>query len=155
MVNQYVPATYTGDVQVDVDTAFPFGGGKITVTGEKDMEIRFRIPTWCENPFNLPTDGRYAVLNHKAGTTDVIEVNFNYEVRFEKTPDKLNDKEIGAVMYGPFVMVCENSYKNYLTIGKELTPVEGEVALTGYGLKFVPMYKMHGKPYHTYFIIEE
>ncbi|MBQ6795727.1 MAG: glycoside hydrolase family 127 protein [Clostridia bacterium] len=156
MVNQYVPATYKGDIEVDVDTLFPFGGGKITVTGNCDMTVMFRIPTWSQNPFkDLKTEGRYAVLNHKAGETDVIEVNFTYEVRFEKTSDKLEGKEIGAVMYGPFVMVCENSYKKFLTIGKDLTPVEGEVALTGYGLKFVPMYKMHGKPYHTYFIIEE
>lgn len=154
-VNQYVPCEYNGKVSVNIDTLFPAGGGTITVSGKEDCEVLFRIPTWCQNPFNLPQEGRYARLSHKGGSTDVIEVNFNYEVRFETTPDKLNDKTIGAVMYGPFVMVCENSYKNYLTIGKNLTPVEGEVALTGYGLKFVPMYKMHGKPYHTYFIIEE
>ena len=155
VVNQYVPATYNGDITVEVDTNFPFGGGTITITGDCDAKILFRIPTWCENPFSLPACGRYAVLCHKAGEKDVIEVNFNYEVRFEKTPDKLDGKTIGAVMYGPFVMVAENSYKNFLTIGKDLTPANGEVALTGYGLKFVPMYKMHGKPYHTYFIIEE
>lgn len=156
VVNQYVPATYNGDVSVEIDTLFPFSGGTITVTGDKDCEILFRIPTWCENPFEgLEVCGRYARLSHKAGETNVIKVSFNYSVRFENTPDKLDGKTIAAVMYGPFVMVCENSYTKFLTIGKELTPVEDEVALTGYGLKFVPMYKMHNKPYHTYFIIEE
>lgn len=155
IVNQYIPATYKGSVTIDVDTAFPFGGGKITVCGNTDCEILFRIPTWCKNPFNLPSEGRYARLSHKAGETDVIDVNFTYEIRFEATPDKLDGKTVAAVMYGPFVMVAENSYTNYLTIGNNLTPVEGEVALTGYGLKFVPMYTMHGKPYHTYFKIEE
>lgn len=156
IVNQYVPAAYNGNVCVDVDTHFPFGGGKITVTGECDCEVLFRIPAWCQNPFTgLKEEGRYARLSHKAGETDVIGVNFTYEMRFEKTSDKLKGKTIASVMYGPFVMVSENSYKNFLAIGNDLTPVEGEVALTGYGLKFVPMYKMHNKPYHTYFIIEE
>ncbi len=154
--NQYIPAKYEGDVTVDIKSDFPFGTGTITVTGNCDMEILFRIPTWCENPFkNLPAEGRYARLSHKAGKTDVIELNFEYTIRFEKTPDKLNGKTIASVMYGPFVMVCENSYTNFLTIGDKLEKVDNEVSLTGYGLKFVPMYKMHGKPYHTYFIIEE
>lgn len=156
LVNQYIPSAYSGEVNVDIDTAFPFGGGTITVTGDKDMEILFRIPTWCANPFsNLSCEGRYARLSHKAGKTDIIEVNFKYEVRFEPTPDKLNGKTVGSVMYGPFVMVAENSYTNFLTIGNDLIPLEDEVALTGYGLKFVPMYTMHNKPYHTYFIVEE
>ncbi|MGM9551749.1 MAG: beta-L-arabinofuranosidase domain-containing protein [Clostridia bacterium] len=158
--NQYVPATYNGDVKIDIKSDFPFGGGTVEVTGDCDMKIMFRIPTWCENPFTvnsapLTTEGRYAILSHKAGATDVINLSFDYTIRFEKTPDKLQGKTIASVMYGPFVMVAENSYTNFLTIGNDLTPVEGEVALTGYGLKFVPMYRMHNKPYHTYFIIEE
>ena len=159
-VNQYIPCTYNGAVTIEVDTLFPLGGGSITIYGEKDCDVFLRIPTWCENPFTINgekvnTIGRYAYVDFKAGEKIVIEVNFEYKVRFEKTPDKLKGKTIASVMYGPFVMVCENSYKKYLTIGNDLTPVENEVALTGYGLKFVPMYTMHNKPYHTYFIIEE
>lgn len=160
VVNQYIPGKYTGDAVVDIDTNFPFSGGKITVTGDVDIKIMFRIPTWCESPFSikgekLSNEGRYARLSHRAGETDVIDVNFEYTVRFEPTSDKLGGKTIASVMYGPFVMVAENSYTNYLTIGKDFTAVEGEIALTGYGLKFVPMYQMHNKPYHTYFIMEE
>ncbi len=160
VVNQYIPSTYTGDVIIDINTNFPHGSGTITILGDCDKDVLLRIPTWCKNPFTINGEkaeecGRYARIRHKAGTTTVVEVLFEYTVRFEETPDKLNNKTVAAVMYGPFVMVCENSYTGFLTIGKELAPVEGEVALMGYGLKFIPMYKMHNKPYHTYFYIEE
>ncbi len=155
IVNQYVPAVYTGDVSIDIDIAFPYSGGTITVTGDCDKDIYLRIPAWSEYPFgDLPHMGRYAHIAHKAGQTDVIDVNFTYKIRFERTPDKLDGKTVASVMYGPFVMVAENSYTKFLTIGDDLKEVEGEVALTGYGLKFVPMYQMHQKPYHTYFIVE-
>lgn len=159
-INQYIPCTYDGDVKIDVDTRFPFSGGTITVSGNKSCDIFLRIPAWCENPFTINGErvdciGRFAHVDFTAGEELVIDVNFMYQVRFEPTPDKLEGKTVGAVMYGPFVMVSENSYTKFLTIGKDLTPAEDEVSLTGYGLRFVPMYKMHNKPYHTYFIIEE
>lgn len=159
-VQQYVPAVYKGAVDVEIDIPFPSKSGKIKVSGENDCEIFFRIPAWSENPFTLngeklASEGRFAHLSHKGGEKEEIDVSFTYVVRFEYTPDSIDGKKLASVLYGPFVMVAENPSKEFLTIDKNLTPLKDEVALEGDNLTFVPMYKMHNKPYHTYFFVKE
>lgn len=159
IVALYVPAVYEKGVRIDICVPFPASRGKITVSGAQECEILFRIPAWTQNPFSLcgkelEEEGRFARLSHKGGKTETVDVNFTYSVRFEYTPDEINGRRLASVLYGPFVMVAESGEKNYLTIDKSLTPSEGEIKLTGSNLTFIPMYQMHGKPYHTYFYVD-
>ncbi len=152
-VNLYLPSTLRSDVTIDIDIPFPMPNGVITVTGDTDKKIYFRIPKWTKNPFNLPTEGRYAVLYHKSGETDKIPVTFDYTVRLEYTPDEIDGKKLASVLYGPFVMVTEDSSKEYLTIPDSFMPSKDEISLKNKDRLFIPMYKMHKKAYHTYFHI--
>ncbi len=159
IVSQYIPAVYDKGVRIDISIPFPFGSGKITVSGAEDREVLFRIPAWTENPFSfcgapLKSKRRFAILSHEGGKTETVDVNFKYSVRFEYTPDEINGKRLASVLYGPFVMVAESDEKDFLTIDKNLIPSEDEIKLTGSSLTFIPMYRMHGKAYHTYFYIK-
>lgn len=156
IVAQYVPAEYEGKVKISIDIPFPAPNGTIKIEGDTDCEILLRIPSWTKNPFTLsgaplPNEGAFARLSHKGGESEEIDVSFDYSVRFEETPDTIDGVKLVSVLYGPFVMVAENASKEYLTLPRDIAPVPGEVKLTGGNLTFIPMYKMHGKPYHTYF----
>ena len=160
VIAQYVPSVFSGKVNIDIDIPFPESVGTITISGEKDCEILLRIPAWADAPFSLEGKplaafGAFARLSHKGGETEEIQVNFDYKIRCEETPDELNGKKLKSVLYGPFVMVAEDERKDFITISSALTPIDGEVKLIGSGLTFIPMYQMHGKAYHTYFYIEE
>ncbi len=153
-VNQYIPARLTGETEIALDIDFPRSVGKITVSGEKDRRIYFRVPTWTENPFNLPMAGRYAYLDHKGGETETIDVKFDYSVRLEYTPDELDGRKLASVLYGPFVMVTADEREELITIKKDYIADENEDKNWNWNMEFIPMYQMHGRNYHTYFVIE-
>ncbi len=153
-INQYVPAAMAGDaVSVVLESDFPLGSVRISLNFHRNFTARLRIPAWCENPFGLPREGGYAVLRGRAGERAELKADFDYTIRWEKTPDRLDGAEVAALMYGPFVMVTENPSKDWLTIDSDLSayvPINGEAALTDGLYKFVPMYEAKG-PYHAYF----
>lgn len=164
-LNQYIPSEFEHDgMSVRTAVSFPYGEGDITLMGEREYECKLRIPLWCtDNPFTdadgmpLPTAGRYAVAHHPAGGVTRIGVKFHYSFRFEKTPDTIDGAEAASVLYGPFVMVTENSESAYLTLPKntefcaEINREAGSFYITGAGRLFIPIYRAHGRPYHTYF----
>lgn len=154
-VNQYLPSVFRSDVTVDIESNFPGPEGKITVSGDADKTLYFRVPVWSENPFGLPTEGRYAVMRHRSGQTETLNFKFTYSVRTEYTPDSIEGGPLASVLYGPFVMVTEDSSKEYLTFGNSFEENSDAVTLKNGGHEFIPMYKMHGRPYHTYFYIKQ
>lgn len=157
-VNQYIPARLQGETEIEIKIPFPERKGKIVVSGRK-RTVFFRIPPWTKNPFSLcgaplPQNGRFAVFRHGGGCAE-IDVSFEYGVRLEYTPDMLDGKRLASVLYGPFVMVTEGEEKSFMTIEKDkIEPLDGEIALTDGVRRFIPIYKMHGKRYHTYFYIK-
>lgn len=155
-VNQYIPAVFKGDgYEIAVSWSFPFNKVQVTVKGDA-VKIKLRIPKWSENPFDLPTEGRYAVLDHKGGTTN-IEGCFTYGVRIEYTHDTLDNVKVGAIMYGPFVMVLQDSTTDWITLSEKeilaLTPAKDGFGLLGGEKLFVPMYTAYSGGYHAYFKI--
>lgn len=131
---------------------------------------------------------RYAVVECRCGETVTIDVCFDYAARFEILPDLLSDYDVymvnknthyhgdkqpdetaetldktqkmnvGALLYGPFVMVTCDSADEYLRLPEnaEFTASleSGKLTVTGTGRTFRPIYDVHGEHYHTYFIVE-
>jgi len=167
-VNQYIPSVMDfNGIRIATDVSFPFGRGSITLSGSRDYTCRFRIPAWCNsNPFTdtdgnpLPCEGRYAVIRHTADSDTVVDVRFRYTVRFERTPDETDDGPLTAILYGPFVMVTCDPAKEVITVPAdtefraEINREAGAFCITGAGRIFVPIYKVHGRPYHTYFRVK-
>lgn len=177
-INQYLPTSlahtsvHGKSIKIDTAVSFPFGQGKITLSGDADYICKLRIPDWCEeNPFadavgnHLAVEGRYAVIPHRTGENTEISVSFRYTVRYETTPDALENGPLSSIMYGPFVMVTYDDAKEYIVIPKnttfrpEINREAGSFYLSGSseegsGRIFIPMYQAHGKPYHTYFLVK-
>ena len=161
-LNQFIPTEYGGDgFSVRVDVSFPTGEGRITVKGSRAVTLKLRIPPWClSDPFSaegLVTAGRYAVLRHESVAEQIIGVRFEYRTRLEFTPDLTEDgHRLAALCYGPFVMVTSDPSKEYLTLAADAHagPLTDRFGLSFSGRDFVPIYEVHGRPYHTYFKIE-
>jgi len=134
------------------------------------------------------TCGRYAVLRCGCGETVTVDVCFDFTARFELLPDRLSEYDVymvnknthyhgdktpdetaetldktpkmtvGALMYGPFVLVTCDDTDGYLHLpaGAEFTAsaAAGGLTVTGAGRTFRPLYTVHGRKYHTYFILE-
>ena len=160
-VNQYIPCSLgADDVFIDIDIPFPGSCGKITVSAHRDTVVKFRIPAWCRgNPFTsdgkpLEIAGRYAVIGCGYGETVTVDADFGYTTRWERLPGS----SIAALLYGPFVMVtCDNS-EEFLHLPADadfMTSLENNrLTVTGAGRTFRPIYDVHDKRYHTYFIPE-
>lgn len=145
-VNQYIPSTLNTDgISVKIDVPFPASCGKITVSADHDVTVKLRIPAWCKNnPFSAEADGRYAVIECRAGAEVTVNVCFEYTTRLEYLPDLLSDYDaymvnknthyhgdkepdekaetldktprmkVAALLYGPFVMVTCDESTEYL-----------------------------------------
>ncbi len=158
-LNQYLPAECEGaGFRLVCDIPFPKGRGTVTVESGRDFTLKLRIPRWClSNPFSaegLTAAGRYASVGIKAGERAVISVRFDCRPRLEFTPDLTEDGcRLASLLYGPFVMVTFDDAKEYLTIPEhgEAEEIDGSCAIRYGGREFVPMYRAHGRPYHTYF----
>ena len=132
--------------------------------------------------------GRYAVVECGCGKTVTIDVCFDFAARFELLPDRLSDYDaymvnknthyhgdkkpddiaetldktpkmtVGALMYGPFVLVTCDDTDGYLHLPAEAVftaSIEnGSLTVTGAGYTFRPIYAVHGRKYHTYFILD-
>lgn len=99
-VNQYIPSTLDMDgIRVKIDVPFPASCGKITISADRDVALKLRIPVWCKsNPFDTAEiDGRYAVVDCKANAEVTVNVTFDYTVRFEYLPDMLSEYDAHMV----------------------------------------------------------
>ena len=156
-VNQYIPSSLSADdVFLTIDLPFPGSCGKVTIFTHRDAVVKFRIPAWCkENPFSgTEVQGRYAVIGCKCGETVTVDVTFDYAARWELLPDR----NVGALLYGPFVMVtCDPSQEFlHLPADTEFTASieNNRLTVTGAGRTFRPIYDVHDERYHTYFLVE-
>ena len=74
------------------------------------------------------------------------------------TLDKTPKMTVGALMYGPFVMVTCDDAEDYLHLPTDAAftaSIEnGTLTVTGAGRTFLPIYAVHGRKYHTYFILD-
>ena len=103
-LNLYLPSVYEEDgLRIDCAVAFPEGQGTVTVSSERELTLKMRIPLWCpENPFRadgMITSGRYASLSLTAGETAVVSVNLRCRPRFEFTPDQTEDYDNNAALF--------------------------------------------------------
>ncbi len=161
-LNQYLPAECEGDgFRLVCGVSFPKGEGTVTVDAERDFTLKLRIPRWClENPFaadGVTTAGRYTSVKVEPGRPLVIPVRFDYRPRLEFTPDLTEDgHRLASLLYGPFVMVTFDDAKTYLTIPAQgkAEEIDGACTIRYGGREFVPMYRAHGRAYHTYFKVE-
>ena len=157
-INQYLSAAAEGEnVTVCINSGFPFGKVDIVLEFHKDFTVKLRIPHWCKNPFDLEQQGGYAVVSGKAGETLTVHGEFEYSARVELTPDKLDGSSVGAIMYGPFVMVTRDPSTEWITLEPDkLVPAECQPVptLTDGQREFVPMYWVEEGPYHVYFKFE-
>ena len=81
-------------------------------------------------------------------------MHFDFAARWEILPDR----NIAALLYGPFVMVtCDDSTEFlHLPADTEFTasPENGKLTVNGAGRVFRPIYDVHDERYHTYFVVE-
>ncbi|MGN1345294.1 MAG: beta-L-arabinofuranosidase domain-containing protein [Eubacteriales bacterium] len=103
-INQYIPSTLREDgIFVKIGLSFPGLRGSITVSADRDVTVKLRVPSWCaNNPFTaegkaVDVCGRYAVLSCKSGETVNIDVQFSFGVRLEILPDLLSDYDLHTV----------------------------------------------------------
>ncbi len=158
-INQYVSAAVKGgDVSARINSDFPFGRVDIDLEFHRDFTVKLRIPSWCKNPFaGIEQRGCYAIVCGKAGEKVTVHGEFDYSVRVEITPDKLDGSPVGAILYGPFVMVTCDSSEEWITLESEienrLAPVPDQPVptLTDGQRTFIPMYWVSEEPYHVYF----
>ncbi len=167
-LNLYVGAHMSdGANDIRVESRFPLPGARITVSGEP-CRLLLRVPGWAKNyraSYNgtpAPVDDGYAVITHGGNGTTAVSVTFDYEARFEFTPDRLDGSDVACVMYGPFVMVskCPDG-QDWQTLPRgtrfesEINTEAGAFALSGDGRLFIPMFAAHNCAYHTYFKIKD
>ncbi|MCH5187775.1 MAG: glycoside hydrolase family 127 protein [Oscillospiraceae bacterium] len=155
-INQYVPASVKGAVDVRIENDFPFGGVRVALEFNRDFTAKLRIPSWCDNPFpELSREGNFAVARGKAGEKFALCGEFTYSLRWETTPDELDGSAVAALMYGPFVMVTEDPSKEWISLDSDLEKyklIPGDVPILSDGARtFIPMYAAGEKPYHAYF----
>ena len=169
-VNLYISSEYKDEergIDIKIDAAFPFPGVTVTVGGDADYDVKLRVPDWATPE---ATDGahfapgEYVKVEHRAGVTETHEVRFDYTLRLEYTPDTRDGSPVAVLMYGPFVMVTRDPSTDLITLKLKGEPGDNFIAshnreagafcLVGCGREFLPMYNVHGAPYHTYFKIE-
>ena len=108
---------------------------------------------------------RFEILPDRLSEYDVYMVNKNTHYHGDKKPDETAETldrtptmTVGALMYGPFTMVTCDDTDGYLHLpaDAEFTASAGNggLTVTGAGRTFRPMYAVHGRKYHTYFILE-
>ncbi len=171
-VNLYIASELTlceRGIDIKIESAFPFGDVKVTASGDADYDVKLRIPYWASGAKVAGAHFRdgddYTTLEHKSGETAVADMTFEYGLRLEYTPDTLDGDKVAALMYGPFVMVARGESTDFITLNigdrrleDVFTPSHnreaGAFVLVGEGLEFMPMFRAHGFPYHTYFKIK-
>lgn len=173
-INLYIPSKIDWKergITLTQSGGFPSEKIKITVSGSSYFTCRLRIPDWCKNEFlvflngkvveNITPIGGYLTLTRSWVDADILEVFMPYHIYLDYTPDSL-DLPLASVMYGPFVMVAEDSSSDWITlrISSDLRDdfivvwEEGMPVLYYDELKFIPMYAAHHIDYHTYFKIK-
>lgn len=173
-VNLYIPSELSLPelgIEIKLDSKFPRPDTKITLSGEGDYEVYFRLPERTNTSFEgveaTAVEGTdYVKADHKGGEDVTVTVKFEYLVTLEYTPDTLDGEPLAALMYGPFVMVTKDARREFLTLTLpedlnggtfrlSANDEAGSYCLVGAGYDFMPMYKAHGFPYHTYFKIKK
>ncbi len=177
-INLYIPSKIDWKehgIMLIQSGGFPSEKIKITVSGCNMFTCRLRFPNWCRNGFRVLLNGKiienpsqasdyipgYISLTRSWTDNDILEVYMPYDISLEYTPDKL-DLPVASVMYGPFVMVAENSSPDWITLTlspdlqNDFTVVwKDKMPMLSYeSLKFIPMYAAHHIDYHTYFKID-
>lgn len=103
-VNQYIPSALSVDgVSVRLDLDFPSLAGRITVSSERDVSLKLRVPQWCVGmPFTVngakgqspEMVGRYAIVRIAAGDSVTIDTRFDCTARYEYLSDPLSDYDL-------------------------------------------------------------
>ncbi len=175
-VNLYIPSELNLPelgIQIKLNSGFPHPKTEIILAGDGDYEVYFRLPERTKTSFESEkasvnaVDGiDYYAAEHKGGEDDTVTVKFEYQVALEYTPDTLDGEPVAALMYGPFVMVTKDDSRSFMTLSLpedlndgtfkvSANDEAGSYCLVGAGHVFLPMYKAHGFPYHTYFKIKK
>lgn len=179
-VNLYLPSTLTWEekgITVAQENTYPSEHTQLTVsaiTGSaitaQNINMKFRVPYWATDGFTVKVNGvtkiekpeistYVEVKDIKAG--DVITIDMPYTYHLDKTSDKLGSSTLGSVMYGPFVMVANNSDTNWKTLvlsdvlSESIKKVDTESVPTLIinNMTFKPIYDAADYSYHTYFKI--
>jgi Uncharacterized protein conserved in bacteria len=173
-VNLYLPSELSWEekgMKVRQSGAFPGEKMLFSITGNDDIPISFRIPSWCREDFSLilnhetirnaQQDHDYLTLTRRWSPQDQLEVILPYHVWLDYTPDAL-ELPVASVMYGPLVMVAAEDTMEWITLRlfpelQQEFSVEWQSdmpVLYHAGLRFIPMYMAHNMNYHTYFKIK-
>lgn len=171
-VNLYSASTLTwadkGFV-VTQETDYPRAdSSRITVNGTGRLDIKLRVPSWCEG-FSVSVNGvrqnvdaepgTYLTLSRAWSPMDRIDVSIPFSLRVEKALDK---PEIQSVFNGPVVLPAlspETSYRNFsfykdLKLDGQLTtaitPAGGGTYTTN-GHTLRPLYVGDSQRHHIYY----
>jgi DUF1680 family protein len=167
-VNLYMASTlHWNDKSFTIkqETTYPYEPStKLTFTGEGPLKVALRIPSWSTgvhvlvNGSELMIDakpGTYAVVDNTWRSGDTLELQLPFEFRVEMTPD---DDSIGAIMYGPELLVATSNKTSTISLGIDktnlksaFTPGSKPLTFTAGGLSFEPFSRATNVQYHTYF----
>ncbi|KAI9151302.1 hypothetical protein HJFPF1_08504 [Paramyrothecium foliicola] len=114
-VNLYVPSTLTWaekGFSIKQETTFPRADtSKFTITGQGQLDIKFRVPAWVRKGFqvtingatqsNTAKPGTYLTLSRAWKTGDVVEVRMPFSLRTERALDRPDTQ---ALMWGPILL---------------------------------------------------
>ncbi len=174
-VNLYISSELTHPFALKMNVDHKTQTAELTIKENLEGKLKFRVPDWALSGMYIALNGHricetdrpggYLSPNVKIAAGDRITLHFPYSVRLAVTPDTLDGSAVASILYGPFVMVTEDSSTEWLKLktlsnpGESFTPGWDEEqdypVLTSYGRRFIPMYAAHNMHYHTYFKIQE
>lgn len=168
-VNLYIASTLNWrdkGFTVTQTTKYPYEPStKLAFMGEGPLKVALRIPGWA-NGATLKLNGSdagvaskpgsYAIIERTWKAGDTVELQLPFEFRVETTPD---DASIGAILYGPEVLVATSSKTSTIDLGIDkanlkasfMPEADQPLNFSAAGLMFEPFSKATNVQYHTYF----
>ena len=164
-VNQYIGNTarlnIAGNlVDLKMETAMPWNGAStVTVNGEGEFSLRFRLPEWAKYENSVSINGEnvsaaanedgYIVLDREWTRGDVIDLNFPMEAERIYSDEKVTtNKGLVAIRRGPIVY-CAEGVDN--EIMKSLYSV---VVATDAEIRVNELARLAGRPGEDHFGVE-
>jgi DUF1680 family protein len=170
-VNLFIPSVLhwrSRGIRVIQETDFPFSDIiKLSIRGRGRFRMKIRIPAWTRKEFSVRINGKpekktvspghYLTLDNNWKDKDQITIRLPFGLRLEPLPDV---NAIAGIMAGPVLMVGISDQKDWIHLrldpGKPagaFRPCKNPLEFAIDGMKLVPMFRAHNRPYHAYFII--
>ena len=168
-VNLYIPSDYTLRPSGGLHLRGQFPGEVMTLASDYAVTVRLRVPAWCRDSFYVEQGGAFAATTDQYLELDLlpgeeVTIHLPYRLRFEHTPDQMDGACVGAVLYGPLVMVAPDERTQFLPVHLQAKYFTAEwkdgrpvlhYAAGDQKLDLIPMYEAHDMAYHVYFKDQE